>query len=180
MEKDPRNGERIFFLISAVRKLNTSPTHTCHRYAINFEDFPLERKAAGHSWFQLTEGDTEDELQSGVVAHDYPGPVASDWPDLIGIVIAKVKPERVKQKRDANRERWWQFAEKRPGLTRALKRSCLAHCSFSSGSGIALAFTFLDAAVRPSEKIVVIYVRGSYESLAVMQSRVHDIWARFS
>ncbi len=175
VEKDPRNGERIFSYLGG-EELNTSPTHTCHRYAINFEDLPLERKAAGHSWFQLTEETKRKQLQSGVVAHDYPGPVANDWPDLISIVIAKVKPERDKQKRDANRERWWQFAEKRPGLTRALKR--MSRALVVSRIGNALAFAFLDATVRPSEKIVV-FTFESYESFAVMQSRVHDIWARF-
>ena len=42
------------------------------------------------------------------------------WPDLMTIVRLKVKPERIKLKRKALRERWWQFAEKQPALQRAI------------------------------------------------------------
>jgi hypothetical protein len=91
-------------------------------------------------------------------------------------VTAKVKPERDKQKRDANRERWWQFAEKRPGLTRMLRR--MSRALVVSRIGNALAFVFLDATVRPSEKIVV-FTFESYGPFAIMQSRVHEVWARF-
>ncbi|WP_395711482.1 hypothetical protein [Reyranella sp.] len=45
--------------------------------------------------------------------------VSEEYPDLIEIVKRKVKPERDVQKRDALRERWWQYAEKRPGLISA-------------------------------------------------------------
>ena len=47
---DPRNAERIFPYIGG-EEVNDSPTHAHHRYVINFEDFPLRRKEAGHSWF---------------------------------------------------------------------------------------------------------------------------------
>jgi hypothetical protein len=175
LQKDPRNRERIFPYLGG-EELNTSPSHASHRYVINFEDFPLERKPTGHSWFQLKEETQKKQLQEGIVAPDYPGPVARDWPDLIALVTAKVKPERDKQKRDANRERWWQFAEKRPGLTRKLRG--MSRALVVSRIGNALAFTFLDAAVRPSEKIVV-FTYESYAPFALLQSRVHDIWARF-
>jgi len=46
---------------------------------------------------------------------------AGRWPDLLAIVREKVKPERDKQKRDAIRLRWWQYADKRPGLRKALE-----------------------------------------------------------
>jgi len=42
------------------------------------------------------------------------------WPDLMAIVEAKVRPEREVQNRKALRERWWQYAEKRPGLHAAI------------------------------------------------------------
>lgn len=45
------------------------------------------------------------------------------YPDLMQIVKDKVKPERDVQKRDALRVRWWQYAEKRPGLVRAIAQS---------------------------------------------------------
>ena len=45
---------------------------------------------------------------------------AMKWPDLLQIVRENVKPERDVQKREALRERWWQYAEKRPGLVSAI------------------------------------------------------------
>ena len=38
----------------------------------------------------------------------------SRWPELMAIIEEKVKPDRDKQNRKALRERWWQYAEKRP------------------------------------------------------------------
>jgi hypothetical protein len=58
---------------------------------------------------------------TGLLPKDYPGEVAEDWPDLIEIVRQRVKPQRDTQKRDALRDRWWQYAEKRPGLYTAIK-----------------------------------------------------------
>jgi hypothetical protein len=51
---------------------------------------------------------------------DLPLVEAEHWPDLLVIVRTRVKPERDRQKRDALRERWWQYADKRPGLRRAI------------------------------------------------------------
>src|SRR5260370_25017143 len=59
-------------------------------------------------------------MTTGIVPEDYSGEVAEDWPDLIEIVLRLVKPERSNQKRKAIRERWWQYADKRPGLYQAL------------------------------------------------------------
>lgn len=55
-------------------------------------------------------------LSIGIVPRDYPHDVAADWPELLDIVRRLVKPLRDKQKRKALRERWWQYADKRPGL----------------------------------------------------------------
>ena len=52
--------------------------------------------------------------------HDRDLREAENWPGLINIVRERVKPERDLQKRKALRERWWQYAEKRPGLVASL------------------------------------------------------------
>src|SRR4029434_2634568 len=41
IEKDPRNGERIFPYIGG-EEINTSPTHAHHRYVINFGEMTEE------------------------------------------------------------------------------------------------------------------------------------------
>src|SRR5690606_34236291 len=95
---------------------NTSPTHEHIRYAIDFFDRPLGRRDTFPAWSSLTQHQRREHLTRGLVPADYPGEVAEDWPELLDIVRRRVKPERDKQKREAIRVRWWQYADKRPGL----------------------------------------------------------------
>lgn len=173
--KEPLNGERIFPYIGG-EEVNDSPTHAYHRYVINFEDFPLRRKETGHSWFGLTEKTQKDQLREGVVAPDYPGPVGADWPDLLKIVEERVKPIRDVQKRDANRNRWWQYAEKRPGLVRAMRG--LHHVLALSRVSPHLSIARLSANIVAADSIVVFPLPG-HAAFCVLQSRVHEAWARF-
>lgn len=172
---DSRNAERIFPYLGG-EEINNSPNHEHHRYIINFEDFPLCRKASGHSWHELAEKTRREQLRDGVVAPDYPDPVASDWPDLLAIVEKRVKPERDTQNRDALRERWWQYAEKRPGLTRALKRLRITHCTCRHSPWHA--FTRVPADLIFADSTVVV-VEESFGMFSALQSRPHEVWARF-
>ena len=67
----------VFFRTWVVRRLINSPTHSYHRYVINFEGFPLRRKESGHSWFTLTDETQRQQMRKGIVAPDYPYPVAN-------------------------------------------------------------------------------------------------------
>ncbi len=172
---NPQNAERIFPYLGG-EEVNNSPVHAHHRFVINFEDFPLKRKESGHSWFRLTEQIQREQLRDGIVAPDYPHPVASDWPDLLAIVEERVKPERDGQNRDALRERWWQYAEKRPGLTRALRRVTAALCTsrvnpWHTFTRTTSQFIFADSAVVVADE--------SFGMFAALQSRPHEVWARF-
>ena len=97
VEKDARNKGRIFPYIGG-EELNESPAQECHRYVINFEDYPLTRKESGHSWLTLTDETQRKQIRDGIVAPDYPGPVADDWPDLLEVIRRRVKPERDKRR----------------------------------------------------------------------------------
>ena len=55
------------------------------------DDRPVETA----SWAGATDAERRAWLRSGVVPVDYPGPVAADWPELLGIVEERVKPERM-------------------------------------------------------------------------------------
>jgi hypothetical protein len=175
ISKDQKNAERIFPYLGG-EEVNNSPTHSYYRYVINFENFPMERKATGQSWFALKEETQRHQLREGLVAPDYPKPVAADWPDLLSIVREKVKPERDLVKRDALRERWWQYADKRPGLTNALRAVESALCI--SRVGNAFAFLRVPSNIVPSDRLVV-FPFETRRSFAVLQSRVHEVWARF-
>jgi hypothetical protein len=93
IEKDTRNGERIFPYLGG-EEVNSSPTHAHHRYVINFADFPLRRAHLGELWVNASEKRRKEWLGDGVVPLDYQPPVASDWPDLLAVVESRVKPER--------------------------------------------------------------------------------------
>ena len=112
---NPRNREAIFPYIGG-EEVNTSPTHAHHRYVINFRDYPLRREDLHARWADADEDQRRAWRRRGIVPLDYPEPVAADWPELLGIVRERAKPERDVQNRKALRERWWQYAEKRPGL----------------------------------------------------------------
>jgi hypothetical protein len=172
--KDPRNAERIFPYVGG-EEVNDSPTHAHHRYVINLADFPLRRKESGHSWFGLTDETQRAQLREGIVAPDYPSPVATDWPDLLAIIEDRVKPARDKDKRDVRRKYWWQWGERTPALFEALKHksSTLA----ISRHGQIIGFARVSAAVVGAESIV-FFPFPTHAAFAALQSRVHEVWVR--
>ena len=101
---------------------------------------------------------------------------AEKWPDLLEIVRERVKPERDGQKRKALRERWWQYAEKRPGLIAAI--TGLDRVLAISRVNPHVAFTFLPVRMVYAESLVV-FAFDSLRSFCILQSHIHEIWARF-
>lgn len=101
---------------------------------------------------------------------------AWEWPDLMQIVKDKIKPIRDEQKRDALRERWWQYAEKRPGLVKAI-----AECERVLVIPRVTqhhAFAFLSSGMVYSEQLVVV-ASSEYRVFCLLQSKVHEVWTRF-
>ncbi len=101
---------------------------------------------------------------------------ARRWPELFRLLEELVKPERAKCNRERLREFWWQFGETRPGLRAAShgKARLLMH-PFTSGH---LAFGFIPGSVYVASPHVAI-VLTEYSALASLQSRPHEVWARF-
>jgi hypothetical protein len=99
------------------------------------------------------------------------------------VLERKVKPERTKLKpngsfalRDPLPQRWWQYAEKRPALTAALRtvtRALVIPRVAEAGT-----FAFLPVGMVFSEQLVICILDG-YAAIACLQSRVHEVWARF-
>jgi hypothetical protein len=179
IEKDQRNAERIFPYLGG-EEVNNSPTHAHHRYVINFEDLPLCRKEKGHSWFGLTEKTQREQRREGVVAPDYPRPVAADWPDLLRIVEERVKPERahLRGNPDAERRRklFWKWGRYTPALFEALQsRSTILAIARVTQN---VAFGRVSSALVCAESIVAV-IEADDATFSVLQSRPHEIWARF-
>ena len=99
----------------------------------------------------------------------------SGWPALMSIVERKVRPTRTTNNRELYRRYWWQHAEKRPGLYTAikqLKQVIVIPCISNT-----VAFTLLKTGQVFSHKLIV-FPTESLASLALMQSRFHEFWAR--
>ncbi|MBP6830254.1 MAG: class I SAM-dependent DNA methyltransferase, partial [Deltaproteobacteria bacterium] len=101
---------------------------------------------------------------------------ARAWPDLMSIIEAKVKPERLANNRESYRRYWWHFAEKRSELMRSIRGK--SRVLVIARVGQHGSFAWLPAPLVYSEQLVVFPIdRDAF--FAVMQSRVHEGWARF-
>ncbi|MBW4458555.1 MAG: N-6 DNA methylase [Nostoc indistinguendum CM1-VF10] len=102
---------------------------------------------------------------------------ACEYPDLMRIVREKVKPNRDSLKRDVYRTRWWQFAEKQTALSKAiapLNRVLLTNAQASTH----LSFIFYEPTVVFANSLN-IFPFQTYFSFAVLQSCIHEVFARF-
>ncbi|MFL5845300.1 MAG: Eco57I restriction-modification methylase domain-containing protein [Solirubrobacteraceae bacterium] len=102
---------------------------------------------------------------------------ASRFPELFARVEARVKPVRASQKRKALRERWWQFAEKRPELFQRLQDA--DRVVVISAVTAHLAFAVCPSTFLFSHNLNVLIV-PEMSGFAILQSRVHELWAGFT
>ncbi|WP_210422009.1 DNA methyltransferase [Rhizobium sp. S9] len=174
---NPRNAERIFPFIGG-EEVNTDPRHRYHRHVIDFFDRPLKRDSSLPPWAKMNDSEITRCRVDGIVPADYPDEVAEDWPDLIEIIRRRVKPERDKQTRPALKTRWWQYAEKRPGLYKKITplRSVFVN---SSKAAPQYAIGRLPNGLVYSQNLNVFALEG-FAAFACLQTSAHEIWARFT
>jgi hypothetical protein len=98
---------------------------------------------------------------------------ARQWPDLIEIVERKVRGTRASH----STAPWWQFERLRPELYSAISTLSRVLVAGSQASAH-FVFAFLPVGMVYSSNLSVIAVE-SYAGYATLQSRVHEIWARF-
>jgi hypothetical protein len=172
--KDPSNAERIFPYLGG-EEVNSDPRHAHRRWVIDFNDFPLGRRALPTTWREMTDRERLACRATGLVPLDYPEPVAEDWPDLLEIVHRLVKPARDNDNREIYRRFWWQFCEKRVGLRRAVigLPSLIVAPRVSPYPN----FTLLPSGSILNEKVVV-FASDSLALLAILSSRVSEVWIR--
>ena len=162
-------------------ELNTSPSHIHHRYTINFHDWPLRRHDIGESWNAATADRRQHLRRQALVPSDYPGPVAADYPDCLGIVEKKVKPQRDRLPKNSaiNRDaasRWWQYLAYRRGLQWAIRDIDRVLAVSRHGHHCAIAFLSSKAVHADS---LILFPFETYASFCALQARPHDVWARF-
>lgn len=150
LEKDPRNSEVIFPYLGG-EELNDSPTHSHHRYVIHFG-----------------ERDEED--------------CRRNWPDVMKIVEEKVKPQRIESAKGGGNdkkkraEKWWQFARTAKDLQEATVGMDRVLAVAFVSKWFAPAFVPCTTVVAGPAKVIAI---DNWAVYGVLQSRVHEVWARF-
>ncbi|MCK6570145.1 restriction endonuclease [Myxococcota bacterium] len=124
--RDPRCRNVLYPFLDGD-DLSSDPAQSARRWVINFHDWPHSRTAEG-LWLNATEREQREFLRRGFVPRDYPGPVAEDYPEVLGILERTVRPERQRKNDDGSfvlrsplPHRWWQYADKRPALYQAIK-----------------------------------------------------------
>jgi hypothetical protein len=105
---------------------------------------------------------------------------AAEWPDLLEIVRQKVKPERDALGgygvADRRREYWWQYGSHAAALQAALR--ALPRCLALSQVSQHLSLCFQPTG-RLFSHTAIVFPIPSFSAFSVLQSRLHEIWARF-
>jgi hypothetical protein len=105
---------------------------------------------------------------------------ARQWPDLLEIVRQRVLPERrgstAKSSSGRITEKFWQFGHTAKSLYEAI--SGLDRVIVLSRIGQRMAFTLMPSA-RVFAETTVVFALPAVSGFAVLQSRVHEVWARF-
>ena len=181
IKKDARNGQLIFPYIGG-QEVNASPTHSHHRHVINFGDLPVRRADLGKLWRRSDDEQRSVWLREGIVPADYPDPVAADWPDLLEIVEKRVKPARLEAARRSKSSHakraavWWQIYHQARKLYARIAQ--LDRVLAISRVGQQCAITVLPSTMVYSDSLVV-FPLDTYAAFCAIQSRPHEIWARF-
>jgi hypothetical protein len=102
--------------------------------------------------------------------------VRAAWPRLLEIVEAKVKPYRQTRSKEVARHPWWQFWRPREAFcARAHSQAQVLACSRHQ--------PHWSLAVLPARTIwsdaLVVFAYSQFEAFSILQSRVHELWARF-
>lgn len=172
--KDPRNADRIFPYLGG-EDVNFSPTHCHKRYVIDFADFPIRRESLAKCWIELSVREQSESLRIGVVPLDYPGPSASDWPDLLQILERRAKPQRMKQKDKIGKQEWWRFLRRRDALYASI--ASLEQVIITSRVSSSSNFTVVKNNTIFNEKVIV-FSFATTGPFTCLQARSHEVWLR--
>jgi len=101
---------------------------------------------------------------------------AAQWPTLLRLLEKKVKPERLSLRGPVSEWPWWKFWRIRADLMNGLQAQDRYLChSFTSKY---IAFSFLPSGTLLASPHLAFLI-DRYIGFAVLQSSLHEIWARF-
>ncbi|WP_326706609.1 hypothetical protein OG857_29380 [Streptomyces cyaneofuscatus] len=106
--------------------------------------------------------------------HDWPEERAREYPEVFAIVDHHVKPERLKNNRKIYRDNWWQYAEKRPAMLKAIR-------DLDRVLVVALVSRTVMPVLAPTGQVfshmLGVFASRSTSSLALLDSSIHYAWA---
>jgi hypothetical protein len=141
--------ERLVPQYISGEDINQHPQHSSSRYVID-----------------LNEAGIEDDLDR--------------WPELRRIVEDKVRPGRMRLGSNPNnrplKKRWWAYQAHRPDLYSSMRQQARVLVNSQVSAHIAFAFQPIDRIFSHSLNV---FLLSEYRHFAVMQNRVHELWARF-
>ena len=127
---------------------------------LNGEDLNSRSDASASRWVI----DFDDRKESAAAMYELPFTRVSE----------QVRPERMRNKRKARRDAWWQFAERATGMRKA-------SANLSEVLVIALVSkTVMPARIRSNQVFshaLGVFATGSYSDQAVLSSSLHQVWA---
>jgi hypothetical protein len=151
IKKDSRNKEVIFPYIG-VEEVNSNPSHSYHRYIINFDD--REESECRHNW---------PDLMAVVEAK-----VRTEREAALAISWSKDKEKRAKK--------WWQFARTAKDLFSAIEN--LDRVLVIPQTSNTQALAFLPSKMIYANTLIV-FPFSTYSAFATLNSRVHQMWTAF-
>jgi hypothetical protein len=177
MAKDRKNSECLRRYLNGD-DINSRPDQSPSRWVINFFDWPLDRSAEG-IWSTADEEVRKEWLRQGSVPCDYPDPVATDYPDCLAIIEARVKSERLAYEpinawNKSVRRYWWRFGAWRKTLD--AKLADMGRYLVHPFTGKHNNFAFLSLNIVASH-MTVVFTLQSWAEYALVQSDVHWQWA---
>lgn len=99
---------------------------------------------------------------------------AKEYQQCFSRIQQRVLPERLKSNRSIYRARWWQFAERVPGLYRAIRD--LSHVvGIAQVSKTVMPLRIENAGVI--SMMVIVFATDSFADLSVLSSAMHQTWA---
>ena len=98
----------------------------------------------------------------------------SQFPQSFQRVVDCVRPERMQSQRASYREKWWQFAEARPDLRKAIED--LPRYIATAMTAKHRTFVFVKSGVLPDQGLIAIGQRDAM-TFGVLSSRVHVLWS---
>jgi hypothetical protein len=189
--------ERISTLLESAGRVDSNPIRLSENSAVTFEGckptgmgFILAAEEAD-AWIEydpryadilfpyLNGEDVNSRVDTSaprwiIDFNDRPEKEAKTYPLPYERLLELVKPERRKNNRKVYRDYWWQFAEKRPAMRKAI-RKLEEILVIARVSKTVMPVRFRTGLV-PSD-MVVVFATDSFADQAVLSSSMHQMWA---